>query len=239
MMVTKAEYDADPSNIEVVTNYHGHEATRVNHDRDCPHYNESKADLSGVKSADCTRCWISGPLYMKTSHVGLVLNIGEYNGYDDSDFYADVWNPTLNKPERITYASTRGWTYPNGATIDATPEVRAAYDAYVKHAADESRKARMAREAKVPSIGRTVKVVAGRKVPLDAIGEVVWFGIDKFYRNYYENPMARAMGFLDTLHDVQAGKYRIGLMIDGRKVFTNAKNVEVVDPASVGSTAQL
>lgn len=71
------------------------------------------------------------------THVGLVLSLGEDNGYDDSDFWAIVWDPQKGQTERITYASTRGWTYDLGASIDATDEVKAAYAA--KQAYDRRR----------------------------------------------------------------------------------------------------
>ena len=41
-----------------------------------------------------------------------------------SDFYAVVW--TGERLTSVEYATTRGWTYANGATIDATDEVKAA-----------------------------------------------------------------------------------------------------------------
>src|SRR5215510_5788359 len=58
---------------------------------------------SGVAKTDIWRV---------TTHEGLVLELREMNGYDDSDFYAVVWNDAKGEPERVEYASTRGWTYP-------------------------------------------------------------------------------------------------------------------------------
>ena len=64
------------------------------------------------------------------SHVGLCIEKRERNFYDDSDFYMVTWNPETGKAENITYASTRGWSYPcYGSDVDATPEVLAAYRA--------------------------------------------------------------------------------------------------------------
>lgn len=57
------------------------------------------------------------------SHVGKVLKLRELNGYDDSDFYALVWDEEQQQTREITYATTRGWTYHNHAGIDATREV--------------------------------------------------------------------------------------------------------------------
>lgn len=67
------------------------------------------------------------------SHVGLCLREREHNMRDDSDFYMLVWNPEKGEPEEIMFGTTRGWTYPCMAShVDATPEVRAAYEAWDK-----------------------------------------------------------------------------------------------------------
>lgn len=64
-----------------------------------------------------------------TFATGRVVNLREMNGSYDSDFYAEYMTEDGTFRE-FEYASTRGWTYANGATIDATPEVQAAYLAY-------------------------------------------------------------------------------------------------------------
>ena len=68
-----------------------------------------------------------------TSHHGLCLRDYEINGYDDSDFCMVVWNEERQEPETITFASTRGWSYPcYGSFVDATDEVKAKYAEYEK-----------------------------------------------------------------------------------------------------------
>lgn len=62
--------------------------------------------------------------------VGRVLYCGERNYYDDSDFYALYWGED-NQPHTCEYATTRAWTYNNHADVDATPEIRKAYDDYM------------------------------------------------------------------------------------------------------------
>jgi hypothetical protein len=57
------------------------------------------------------------------TYEGAVLRLRERNGYDDSDFYALVWDEEQQATREIQYATTRGWTYHNGASIDATREV--------------------------------------------------------------------------------------------------------------------
>jgi hypothetical protein len=147
---------------------------------------------------------------MRTTHVGLVLDTGEINGYDDSDFYAVVWNPAEKKIERVTYASTRGWTYPNGAAIDATPEVRQEADAFLKagrrEAALAAWRAKNKADARSPIKGRVVVVARGRKVPLGTEGVVIWKGAGHY---------GERVGVKDAAGTVH---------------WTAAKNVDVVNP---------
>lgn len=80
--------------------------------------------------------------WTKKIFVGKCIREREYNGYDDSDFYMLVWDDEINAPREIQFASTRGWTYPcMGSSVDATPEVRAKYEAYEQKRAIEARKA--------------------------------------------------------------------------------------------------
>jgi len=64
------------------------------------------------------------------SFVGCVLSLREKNGYDDSDFFARVWDEEKQNVHEVMYATTRGWTYKNGATIDATDDVKAKAEAW-------------------------------------------------------------------------------------------------------------
>jgi hypothetical protein len=117
------------------------------------------------------------PLWTYESHNGLCLENRERNGYDDSDFYMVIWNPATQAPESITYASTRGWSYPcYGSSVDATPEVRAAYDAYNQRLYEAARARAAAEEAARPAKGKMLRVVKGRKVPVGTVGLCVWIG---------------------------------------------------------------
>lgn len=227
-MVTKERWLESPETVEVVTNYHGHEDGRVQHDSKCPH--AGKHDLSGARSPECFDKWedghgtcsVFGPLYMETTHVGVVLALGEYNGYDDSDFYAVVWNADKGATERVGYASTRGWTYPNGAAVDATPEVVAEYEAFCAAARKRAAAEKAAEEAATPRKGRTVKVVRGRKVPVGTVGTVIWYGAGKSF-----GPAPRYRGGWST-----TAPMRVGIKdAAGTVHWTAASNVEVVEPA--------
>lgn len=186
MMVSEeyalAALAAGATNIEVVTDYPGHEAGRVSHayyaigDRPaCPH--DKDPAFAMKKGPGCNAgCHTFSPLYMETTHKGLVLSTGEYNGYDDSDFFAVVWNPVTGTTSRVEYATTRGWTYPNSAVVDATDEVKAAYAAYCEKARKEYAAKKAAEEAAKPAKGKTLKVVKGRKVPVGTTGVCIWIG---------------------------------------------------------------
>lgn len=177
---------------------------------------------------------VKTPAYLVTTHVGLVLDVYERNGYDDSDFYAVAW--VDDKPVTICYASTRGWTYENSASVDATPDVLAAYAAYraEQRAAEERRIAE--RDAATPRKGTTVRVVHGRKLPIGIEAEVIWFGEARQFGSaprggYVAAALARTAGMhAMKLGDPREGM-RVGLMVDGARVFVDAKNVEVVRKA--------
>lgn len=166
-------------------------------------------------------------IWMQTTHVGLVISLGEVNGSSDSDFYAIVWNPEKRCEERVEYASTRGWTYPNRASVDLTPE----------HAADraewleERRQAAIKRQAEIeaatPKKGRRVKVVGGRKLAKGTEGEVFWVGpareFGAFPRNGYKahGRELRALAMSYGIGDPRDG-LRVGIVVG------EAKHVEVV-----------
>lgn len=148
--------------------------------------------------------------YHEISYEGCVLETREQNGYDDSDFYAIVWDEASESVTHVTYATTRGWTYLNGASVDATDENQA--------------KARKALAAKtLPLIlsdeqGRqnedAASIVRGdmvfvsnrraRKVEFGRSGSVVWVGTCRY-----------------------TGKPRVGVLFNGddEATFTAAKNL--------------
>lgn len=91
-----------------------------------------------------------------TTYEGAVFATRERNYYDDSDFYAVVWNG-----ERITeveYATTRFPTYDNSATVDATPEVKAAADEWLVEWGFKALRNQDADEALTVTVGREVRV---------------------------------------------------------------------------------
>jgi hypothetical protein len=160
-------------------------------------------------------------LVMLESHVGLVLGTFERNGYSDSDFIAIVWNPEKGCIEQIEYATTRGWSYPNRATIDATPEVRAAALAWQQKRRDEERAEHLRLAAQAPEFGRWVVIdtVRGKvKAHHGQRGEICWTG----------------PGFGRTR------ELRIGVRLtDGNKVFLPANGARaIVDDKPAEKTLQ-
>lgn len=165
---------------------------------------------------------------------GRVLSTYEHNMRDDSDFYAVVWNPEKQEPERVMYATTRGWSYPCNATVDATPEVLAQFAAYQERAKAAEQRRIDAWKAREPTKGKRVRVIAGRKLPKGTEGTVFWFGNQREFgsmpRGGYKAHSRDMRDYARSLHigDPRTGK-RVGIILaDGSKAFLNATNVEVL-----------
>jgi hypothetical protein len=133
---------------------------------------------AGTSADPITVC--GAKVWMEETYKGLVVETGEHNGYDDSDFFAVVWNG--ERFTEVTYASTRGWTYANSAEVDAPAELVEKYREQLR----EERKAReLARRKRDVTPGAHVVVVKGRKIPKGTEGVVVWYGPDKYRRGAY------------------------------------------------------
>lgn len=104
-----------------------------------------------------------GKFELVEKFVGCVLGLGENNYYDDSDFYAIVWNEEKQMVENVYYDTTRAYS-PYTANIDATEEVRAKAKAY-----NESviRKNRAKALAEINSQDR--KIAIKNDVPIKAL----------------------------------------------------------------------
>jgi hypothetical protein len=171
----------------------------------------------------------------KLSHEGLCVYDYERNGRDDSDFYMVVWNEEKGEPEHICFASTRGWSYPcYGSWADATPEVKAKYDAWVKARNEKSARERDEREAKCPRKGKLVTIVnpvtrGKNKCAAGESGVVFWegpkqsFGGSAIRRyNQVQKDWGRSLGLHNPVDDL-----RIGVEFsDGRRVFIDANRAE-------------
>jgi hypothetical protein len=145
--------------------------------------------------------------------TGCVVATGEHNHYDDSDFYAIVWDEQAGAPREVEYGTTRGWTYWNSAAVDATDEIKAKYQAWLAKQRAAARKAAARKAAMTPDKGKTVEVTGGRKLPKGAQVVVFWYGEDARRSNRWVT------------------YYRVGVKTaDGAKEFLAAEHVQVLNP---------
>lgn len=155
------------------------------------------------------------------TYEGAVIQLWERNGYHDSDFYALVYDAEEDRLKAVEYATTRGWTYGNGAKVDITPENLALAE---KAAAREAlailtAKARDKAEAVEP--GKVVELSVnfrGRTQPSAKIGE-----------------QAQVQSVFDDRYDYSyyTGKYGQKAKVtfaDGREINLSVDKLKVVDP---------
>lgn len=113
-----------------------------------------------------------------TLYEGCVLALRELNGYDDSDFVALCWDEEQGKVVRYTYATTRCWTYMNGAKVDAPAELRMRLAVAAAEEVASWVPSTVAEVRAEVVKGATVKVVGGRKY-IGREGKVFWVGEKK------------------------------------------------------------
>ena len=149
----------------------------------------------------------------KEIYKGCVIRLWERNGYNDSDFYASVWDEETKSIKEYEYDTTR-FAGGGSAVIDATEEI-------LTKAAKYKAKCLYVNEVKKRntdiSINSYVTVVKGRKVAKGTHGKVI--GI---YENAYSrwNPKVRL------------------LLGDESKVYTYMDNLKV-DPMSINDKINL
>ncbi len=141
-------------------------------------------------------------------YEGCVLNWFERNGYNDSDWYAEVWDEDDQCVKEVEYMTTRCGSS-GRAELDATGDVlRKAYR-YYKAIAKKDFEWYNLRQAKEIRKGDNVLIVKGRKVKKGSVVPVFWAGT-----RY--NPYSRME------------EDRIGVEVDGERIFISAGNAEVV-----------
>lgn len=143
------------------------------------------------------------------SYVGKVLNWYEMNGYEDSDWYAEVWDEETQRIKSVEYMTTRCGCW-GVAECDATDDIlRKVYRQKKKSAAsyyDQENE----KKAKTVSRGDTVRIIKGRKVKVGTVAVCFWAG--QRYNQYSR-----------MVED------RIGVEVNGERVFINAENAIPVD----------
>lgn len=167
----------------------------------------------------------NGETVRTESFKGCVLETRERNYRDDSDFYAVVWSEEKQAVTEVEYATTRGWTYNNSATVDATPEVLVKAGEWAVKRAFESLKLADKAQAAKPAKGKVVTVVRGRKVPQGTTGEVIWIGAGKAYSwSQAKWGVPQRVGIKDATGTVH---------------WTAATNVEVQNPEQYESSTEM
>lgn len=121
---------------------------------------------------------------------GCVLWTGEHNWHDDSDFYAVVWDEEAGQTREIEYASTRGWTYHNGATVDADDETRTKAEAYLARIRHEHEVIRRAMAAALPAVGKEVRSLTTRGKNKGVVGMVRRIQPDQYRRSQWAPDVA-------------------------------------------------
>ena len=183
---------------------------------DYSHLNEERRDVVVHKFTYEGKEESTSKTYV-TFGRGLVLEYkSTYIGDGDSVGAIAVWDPIDKQPVWFGTGYEQMSRNPHEIhEYDATPEVKAEYDAWRKvqemerlHQValyeDRSRTEAIELEKITPTKGKMVKVVRGRKVAIGTFGKVFWYG---------KTPYGQS----------------VGLIINGKdKVFTSAHNVEVV-----------
>jgi hypothetical protein len=144
---------------------------------------------------------------------GAVLALYERNGYDDSDFYAVVWDASASDVRTICYGSTSYWSYHNGASVDASPDIdrtaRAARRPTVRRLFLEQ----LVAEAKRPVRGCKVRALVTRGKNVGVEGTVTWVGVDH-YRSRY---------------GIEYKRFGISVEGNSERVFMSEDKVERID----------
>jgi len=165
-------------------------------------------------------CWEAAFQYNAATNRGFkgcVLEIGENNYHDDSDFYAVVWDEAAGCVRRIEDGTTRAHS-PSVCRVDATPEAIAKAKSWMVNvwAPPHVRRSIEAKRAKVEK-GDRVRVALGRKVAKGTEGTVFFMQAVSF--SYYSKEV------------------KIGIATTDRKVngrfadvaWTYLKNVDKLD----------
>jgi hypothetical protein len=149
--------------------------------------------------------------------VGATLATYEQNGYDDSDFYAIVWDAEIGHTRHINYASTRSWTYHNSAKVDATPEIIALAEIELAATLAQCWIEQAELEASKPVKGRMVKSLTTRGKNVGITGVVMWYGVDQYKSDRYLTV------------------YKVGVKVEGdpKLRYLAADAVAVIDPEPV------
>ena len=162
--------------------------------------------------------------------VGLVLATGEHNRYDDSDFYAIVWDRAARCARKVTTSSTRyaGGFFVDTAHYAAPPKIQEEAQRLFFRPRAYAQLLRAERKSlAVPAKGKWVRVVRGIKVPVGTEGLIFYWDertySPRFNNGYKQGPDTIKIGISPSGERGANNRYSDAL-------WTYAKNVEVIDP---------
>lgn len=115
-------------------------------------------------------------LVMVETHQGCVIDEFERNGYNDSDFFAVVWDFTQGCPTNIQFATTRAWTYSNTCIVDATEEVKQLYRIWKEKTKLVWKEYDEQCKPFIPSKGQTAKSLTTKGQAKGLSGTIFWVG---------------------------------------------------------------
>lgn len=110
------------------------------------------------------------PLY-----VGAVLDTYEVNGYDDSDWYAIVWDDEKKIVTTVRYDTT-AFASMGRADVDATEESKRKATAYATKVIYDN----LIKDHKVPAPGKNVRSLTTKGKAKGAVGTILRFENSKF-----------------------------------------------------------
>lgn len=121
---------------------------------------------------------VEGKSVPEITYEGCVISLGEHNYYQDSDFYAIVWDPELKCTREVEYATTRAGCDGYHAWVDFDKEKYGKeYDYYQRkmqfHGEADSMfllRSMSPIMGAYPDKGKRVEVCKGRKVPIGTQG---------------------------------------------------------------------
>lgn len=143
-------------------------------------------------------------------YAGCVLGEREHNGYDDSDFFARVWDEAQGAVVEVRYHTTR-CASGGRVEIDATAAVRAKARAWESACAERAAAERARLLQALPACGDQVQVELSRGARRHLHGKtgtVCWQGPSKLARG-----------------DQRAVDWRVAVEIDGERIYLSESNV--------------
>jgi hypothetical protein len=155
------------------------------------------------------------------TYEGAVLQTWENNGYSDSDFIAAVWDEDSQTVKTVMYATTRGWTYHNGAKVDATPEVLAKAGEWLAVQAFTRALWKSYDDHGDPTVGKTVRSLTTRGKNKGVVGTIVARRVNP-YGTYYANGYNRP----ESIYNQQV---KVQVHGENRMAWLSADKVEVID----------